>query len=212
MQRSCLIIFILLYGLSLKAQLNSNAEERKNPNSRYVGKYELEGTIIQFGLKGKGLVLIVPGTPIQKLTSAGKNRFISTVFKDQTFVFVEDKAKIIGVISQESRGTFKGKKITEKIEIWSMAMDSLIPKRKSTEHFLFMHNAIDSVSIDSISMDMEKSHKKILADFNLKKIPNVTVRIYPDLESFHKGINFPNAPNQLLATAFGKDHSNGFSP
>ena len=40
----------------------------------------------------------------------------------------------------------------------------------------------------------------------------VTVRIYRDLESFHKGINFPGAPAQVLATAFGKDDIRMVSP
>jgi hypothetical protein len=31
------------------------------------------------------------------------------------------------------------------------------------------------------------------------------VRIYPNVKSFHAGINFPGAPDYLLATAFGKD-------
>jgi hypothetical protein len=59
--------------------------------------------------------------------------------------------------------------------------------------------------VDTIAIDMEKNYKRILNDFKLKAIPNVSVRIYPDLVSFHKGINFPDAPDQVLATSFGKD-------
>jgi hypothetical protein len=59
---------------------------------------------------------------------------------------------------------------------------------------------------------MEKNYERILSDFKLKKMPHVTVRIYPDLKSFHKGINFPDAPDQALATAFGKDDIRMVSP
>jgi hypothetical protein len=61
-------------------------------------------------------------------------------------------------------------------------------------------------------MDMEKNYGRILRDLKLTKIPTVSVRIYPDLESFHKGINFPGAPDQVLATAFGKDDIRMVSP
>jgi hypothetical protein len=59
---------------------------------------------------------------------------------------------------------------------------------------------------------METNYKRILSDLGLTKIPTVIVRIYPDLESFHKGINFPGAPDQVLATAFGKDDIRMVSP
>ena len=83
-------------------------------------------------------------------------------------------------------------------------MDSLLTFQKSTEHFLLRYNGVDAGIADTIAMDMEKNYTRILHDFKLEKIPMVTVRIYPDLESFHKGINFPGAPDQVLATAFGK--------
>ena len=43
-------------------------------------------------------------------------------------------------------------------------------------------------------------------------MPVITVRIYPDLQSFHQGINFPDAPAEVLATAFGKDDFRMVSP
>jgi len=74
------------------------------------------------------------------------------------------------------------------------------------------YSGVDAVIVDSIALDMEKSYTRILHDFKLEKLPIVTVRIYPDLDSFHKGINFPGAPDQVLATAFGKDDIRMVSP
>ena len=91
-------------------------------------------------------------------------------------------------------------------------MDSLLVLRKSTAHFQFLYTDIDSGSVDTLAMDMEKNYDRILHDLKLTKIPPVTVRIYPDLPSFHKGINFPDAPDQVLATAFGKDDIRMVSP
>jgi hypothetical protein len=91
-------------------------------------------------------------------------------------------------------------------------MDSLLILKKSTEHFVFLYSAIDSIAVDTIAADMEKNYMRVLNDFKVKKIPNVTVRIYPDLKSFHSGINFPDAPDQILATAFGIDDIRMVSP
>src|SRR5438105_2417165 len=101
MQRSLLVIFIMLYGLSLKAQSNSGKKNETNPNARFVGKYEMDGRAIQFALLNEALVLIVPGAPIQGLKYMRKNKFKSNVFKDQHFVFVENSGKVTEVISEE---------------------------------------------------------------------------------------------------------------
>lgn len=212
MQRSLVIVLIMLYGFSLKGQSHSGKRNEANPNARFVGVYELEGSVIQFALQKRALVLIVPGAPIQNLKNSGKNKFKSSDFKDQHFVFVENSGKVTEVICEQSRRTFRAKKISDKVQVLSVAMDSLLPLRKSTEHFRFMYSAIDSISVDTIAIDMEKNYKRILNDFKLKNIPTVNVRIYPGLESFHKGINFPNAPDQVLATAFGKDDIRMVSP
>lgn len=192
-----------------------NGKNRKtdvNRQARFIGKYETEGTVIQFALQKETLVLIAPGAPLQELKLVGANTFESIVFKDQRFVFSESDGKVIEVLSEDQRGAFKAKKISDNVEILSMAMDSLLVLKKSTQHFLFLYSAIDSVSVDTIAIDMEENYSRILNDFKLKEIPNVSVRIYPDLKSFHKGINFPDAPDQVLATAFGKDDIRMVSP
>lgn len=211
-----LSMFIILYALSLKAQTDSDAKavdkKHVNQHGRFVGKYEMEGTVIQFVLQNEMLVLIVPGAPLQVLKSTAENEFESTVFKDQHFIFTENSGKVTAVISKAHRGTFTGKKVSDNVEVLSEATDSLLVLRKSTEHFLFLYSAIDSVSIDTIAIDMEQNYKRILDDFKLENIPNVNVRIYPNLKSFHNGINFPGAPDQVLATAFGKDDIRMVSP
>lgn len=205
------MFLVALCAQTLTAQSNVKAT-RKNEYIRFVGKYEMDGGVIQFALEKGRLILIVPGAPVQLLKFEGKNRFRSTVFEDQYFVFVEAGGKITDVKSEDKRGTVKGKKISDNAEVSSTAMDSLLVSRKSTEHFLFLYSAIDSVTVDTIATDMEENYKRILNDFKLKEIPPVTVRIYPDLGSFHKGINFPGAPDQILATAFGKDDIRMVSP
>jgi hypothetical protein len=215
MKRCLLILFISITGLSVNAQSNSPLSLRKkaaSPYGRFVGKYEMNGNIIQFALQSDSLVLIVPGAPIQQLEHLEANKFKSRVFKDQVFVFTETNGEVRAVNTTGQNGVFKGKKIAAEVELLSVTMDSLLTLQKSTEHFQLRYGAGDSVTVDSIAMDMEKNYKRILRDFRLQSIPRVTVRIYPDLESFHKGINFPGAPDQILATAFGKDDIRMVSP
>jgi hypothetical protein len=218
MQIKAIILNLLIIHctLSLKAQTDSNAKAdviaKINQYARFVGEYDLEGTVIQFALQNDVLFLIVPGAPIQELKAIAANEFKSAIFKDQRFIFTESNGKIIAVTSKDQRGVHEGKKISNSVLVSSVAMDSLLVLRKSTEHFLFLYTVIDSVSLDSIAADMEKNYKRILNDFKLRSIPNVSVRIYPDLKSFHNGINFPGAPDQVLATAFGKDDIRMVSP
>jgi hypothetical protein len=91
-------------------------------------------------------------------------------------------------------------------------MDSILIRTFATPHFTLRYTPADSTTADSIAAGFEKNYTRILADLKLTSIPTVTVRIYPDLPSFHKGINFPDAPNQVLATAFGKDDIRMVSP
>jgi hypothetical protein len=215
MKRCFLIVLISITGFSVNAQSTSQLSERKkaaNPDGRFVGKYEMNGNTIQFALQSDSLVLIVPGAPIQQLKYVGGNKFQSRVFTDQFFEFTETNGEVTEVNTGERDGAFKGKKIAAEVTLLSEVMDSLLIVQKSTEHFLFRYGVGDSVAVDTIAMDMEKNYTRILLDFGLESIPRVTVRIYPDLESFHKGINFPGAPDQILATAFGKDDIRMVSP
>src|SRR5687767_7283752 len=153
MKRCLLILLISITGLSANAQSNSRLSERKkaaNPDGRFIGKYEMNGNIIQFALQSDSLVLIVPGAPIQELEYLGENKFKSKVFKDQLFVFTETNGVVTEVNTTGQGGVFKGKKIAAEAELLSVTMDSLLTLQKSTEHFLFRYGAVDAVTVDSI--------------------------------------------------------------
>ena len=115
MQRGLLISLFTLYVLSLKAQPNSAEAQIKtqdpNPHARYVGKYEMDGNVIQFALQNGRLVLVAPGAPIQELEYRAKNKFQSKVFKDQLFVFSEANGQVVEVSTgDQGKGLSKGKR------------------------------------------------------------------------------------------------------
>jgi hypothetical protein len=177
----------------------------------YTGKYEANGMIVQVVLMNKSLVLVVPGAPVQKLIPAGKDQFRTDAFSDELFRFVMKDGKTEAMISQRGDQSLELKKISDTPDDFT-STDALLPLKKSTTHFRFLYTKADSANIDLVGKRLEAGYSKILADLKVKNIPVITVRLYPDLKSFHAAINFPQAPDNVLATAFGKDDIRMVSP
>ncbi len=213
MKQHILIKFFLVIPLcflvyTVKSQ---NPAGHSGNGSAYVGKYESNGTIVQIALIKKALVLIVPGAPVQSLKSIGANKFKTDAFSDEIFLFIEKNGKIETMVSQRPGVLLELKKISDTADNFNQ-QDSILTLKKSTAHFSFLYNSIDSVSVVNIAEKLEGNYKKILRDLKVKKMSVTTVRIYPDLASFRQGIHFPNAPDFILATAFGKNDFRMASP
>lgn len=206
--RLLFIVSLSLLVSTINAQNNSNKPGNK---TKYVGKYEANGMVVQVAFMNKSLVLVVPGTPVQELKPAGTNKFKSNSFSDEIFHFVEKNGKIESMVSRRAEQSLELKKVSDIADDFNKG-DSLLTLKRSTEHFIFLYSEVDTSSVYHIAEKLERDYKKILSDFKLKKIPVTTVRIYPDLASFHQGINFPNAPENILATAFGKSDFRMVSP
>jgi hypothetical protein len=179
--------------------------------SKYTGKYEANGMVVQVAVINNSLSLIVPGAPIQHLQESGENKFKTNSFSDEFFVFVEKNGKIEEMVSQRPGQSLSLKKIADTTDDFNKN-DALLTLKKSTPHFSFLYSSLDSATVIQISEQLERDYKKIPADFKVTDMPTTTVRIYPDLASFHQGINFPNAPESVMATAFGKDDFRMVSP
>jgi len=192
----------------------SNAQNNTGevPNAgKYIGKYEVNGMVVQVALLKQSLVLIVPGAPIQQMVAEEGDRFRTNAFSDEVFLFPEKDGKVINMISQRQGQSLGFNKISDTPDDFDKR-DSLLVLKRSREHFIFLYSENDSVTVNQIADKLEKDYRRILNDFNIKELPVTTVRIYPDRASFGRGINFPNAPEELLATAFGKDDFRMISP
>lgn len=208
--RHSLLLLLWLAILAAQAQTVS----RKTASSRfskYVGKYETNGFIIQVALINEVLVLVVPGAPLQDMIPVDTNRFKSASFDDSYFLFVAEGEKITRMISLSPGSSAELQKISDVADKLN-AGDSLLTFTKSTEHFIFLYSETDKTSVNHIAAQLEHSYHKILNDFKIEVLPVTTVRIYPDVRSFHAGVNFPGAPDYLLATAFGKSDFRMSSP
>lgn len=178
---------------------------------QYTGKYESNGMVVQVALVNRSISLLVPGAPVQKLIPAGTDKFKTDAFSDEVFVFVKKNGKVEAMISERPGQSLELKKISDSTDNFNKT-DALLTLKKSSQHFRLLYSRIDSSSIHRIIQKLEAGYSKIVKDLGLKKMPVTVVRIYPDLPAFHQGINFPNAPENILATAFGKNDIRMVSP
>lgn len=204
-------VILLPWLVAFAAHAQTGADKERSVFSRYVGKYETNGFVVQVTVHEEALVLVVPGAPLQRLIRLEGHKFKSDSYEDALFVFGEKDGRIDRLESQNPGNDIELQKVSDFADKLD-ATDSLLTLTKSTGHFTFLYSEIDSLSIQKIASRLEDDYDKILNDFGLKTLPTTKVRVYPDKESFHRGINFPNAPDQLLATAFGKDDFRMTSP
>ena len=209
MIKSLLGHILLLMTFCIYAQTVSKAT--KPSLLRYVGRYETNGFAVHVTLHQGRLVLVVPGSPIQNLIWVEGTTFRSDSFDDAFFTFAEENGNVIGLVSDNGGNSVELTKRSD-APYRLDATDSLLTVQTSTDHFTFLYSEIDSLIIGELAERLENAYHKILADFGLNKLPKTTVRVYPDKQSFHRGINFPLGPEDLLATAFGKDDFRMTSP
>lgn len=182
------------------------------PVSELSGRYEFDnGMAIQFKTKGQSLYLITPGNPLQEMETTTANTYRSKTLKNDEFVFSKPGDQV-RVIVNSSFGSLEGTRKSADVVDNTETMDSLITLRSKSAHFEYWYNEIDKPLIDSLTVYLETSYDRILKDFKLSQLPVTRVKIYPDLKSFHISINQPDAPPEVLATAFGKDEFRMVSP
>ena len=206
-------MFKISIGLIFIVFAHTAIAQQNIPLTELAGQYRFdEGMIIQFTVKQNRLYLITAGNPLQEMGATGKNQFRSTTLKEDLFTFESNENKVITLTIANDRGILKGTKTTDPVVDHSEVMDSILTGRRSSEHFECWFNASDAPHIDSLLLYLEKDYARILKDFKLSSLPTTRVKIYPDLKTFHLSINQPDAPPQVLATAFGKDEFRMVSP
>lgn len=205
--RKIAIVPLLFIVATSAAQKRSRHPEY----NAYAGKYETNGFVVQVIVYHDTLTLVVPGAPPQKLIPSGEHRFKSADYADSYFSFIAEGKKVIRMISQGANNSVELVKVSDKPDALNRS-DSLLTRKKTTNHFTLLFSDGDKTTADTIAGKLESKYQKIMTDLNVKTLPMITVRIYPTAESFHDGINFTNAPPNILATAFGKADARMVSP
>ncbi len=82
---------------------------KKDDLSKYVGEYELAGTVMKFYIKGeKTLYCFVPGQPEYELSPIEKDRFALKIISGYYMKFgINEKGKVTDVTFQQPNGNFK---------------------------------------------------------------------------------------------------------
>jgi hypothetical protein len=200
-----------IFLLFLVSALYANTQQNKGGIdtgllNKLGGKYETNGMIIQIIPASGYLQLLVPGAPVQELRESAPGRFKSDAFSDEVFRFEEKDGKIDKLISERAGNITTLQKISDKTDNFN-SVDSVLVAVKWSKHFKFYYgkeNKSDGPYINRLIQQLEGNYDHILKDLKVKEIPAIIVRIYPDLSSFRQGINYPNAPDFIQATAFGK--------
>ncbi|AEA44552.1 serine hydrolase [Fluviicola taffensis] len=78
--------------------------------TKYVGDYDLEGNTIKVYIKGKVLMVLVPGQPDYETASIGNDTFELTIAKGYSVKFTMDNGKSIAVVFQQPNGNFTAKR------------------------------------------------------------------------------------------------------
>jgi hypothetical protein len=71
----------------------------------------------------------------------------------------------------------------------------------ASKHFDFYSRKSDYKVLDSLANILEKNYLVITDHLQTKFTERINVYIYPDLESFHSAIYFPNAPDWVVGAA-----------
>ncbi|MNU77858.1 Beta-lactamase precursor [compost metagenome] len=78
--------------------------------AKYVGDYDLQGQTIKVYLKGKTLMLLVPGQPDYETVSVGNDTFDFVIVKGYSLKFTVENGKSTTVIIQQPNGNFTAKR------------------------------------------------------------------------------------------------------
>ncbi len=82
--------------------------------------------------------------------------------------------------------------------------DSLILEKES-QHFAFYSTPGDIEVLDSLAITLEKNYTRITDRLGIQINKKITVKVFPDLKSFHVAINYPDAPDWVVGSSNGDE-------
>lgn len=83
----------------------------------------------------------------------------------------------------------------------STATNDDVKLQLTTEYFNFYCNDGDKRCLNDLANNLNDNYKRITNDLHATIPGRVNIYMYPDLITFHKEINQPNAPNWVVGTA-----------
>lgn len=100
----------------------------------------------------------------------------------------------------------------KELDKWAIDTERELTYQYKTEHFIFECSALDSAQIPSLSSHLESNYQRLLAEFDIDKLPITKILIYPDFDSYHNAVLTPNAPKWQRGRAWDIDEIRMLSP
>ena len=72
---------------------------------------------------------------------------------------------------------------------------------KESQHFAFHSSNSDIEVLDSLAITLENNYTRITNRLGVQIEKKINVKVYPNIESFHVSINYPNAPDWVVGSS-----------
>jgi hypothetical protein len=216
-----LLLLFCIFAVPL--QIFSQTTHFANDLQKYIGYYDV-------GVK--------PGRPTFKARLYQRDHDLYIIFdgdKDHKLVFQEDgslrfefdtlsRYKITFSQQAEKVKAFKVIRPRDKwstdlyaernVRLNNYAVDTekLLNYRHTTSHFQFNYCVNDTAVVKKYSQTLEQNYDTLLSAFTLGSIPKITIRIYPDMDTYHNAVLTPNAPDWQMGRAWSKTEIRMLSP
>ncbi|MEO9869067.1 hypothetical protein [Ekhidna sp.] len=75
----------------------------------------------------------------------------------------------------------------------------------NTDHFLLEYSVIDTAKTPAVAVALEEKFEDLIRDFEITGFPITTIRIYPDLKTYHNAVLTPGAPQWQMGRAWDEN-------
>ena len=121
-----------------------------------------------------------------------------------------DQFKIIRPRGQWNTDLY-GYRIKE-LDARAVDAEATMDKQLKTNHFNFVYSQQDDSLVARFSKKIESGYEQLLLDFGIASLPTTTIKIFPDLRTYHNGVLTPWAPDWQKGRVWTKNEIRLVSP
>lgn len=100
----------------------------------------------------------------------------------------------------------------DKLDRLAVNTEASLTNHKHTDHFSIFYSDKDQKFISSLTQVLEERYSSILEAFNIDSLAKTTVRIYPELSTYHNAVLTPGAPSWQMGRVWDANEIRMLSP
>jgi len=100
----------------------------------------------------------------------------------------------------------------EKLSSLAVDVDSSLTLRQRSAHFIFNYTERDTTVVDDMIQTLETQYDTIMDRMGFDEFKQTTIRMYPDLETYHNAVLTPGAPAWQMGRAWDNHEIRMLSP